>query len=169
MAHPASHSRTTEGAAESNPTTSNIPASRGSAIENPVAVIPTTTSRADRPDQSRYSRSAWNGCTSPNQVSLSVNTTNTSTLARFSFAQTIGKAQSVALKFIPSVSRAASDQPIRECKPKGSNRCENAIGKTEASVRNDTKANAAAAARGVNGEPATEPWDIDPDTSTATR
>jgi len=51
----------TWGAAPSNPTTSSMPGSVGSAIEKPVDVMPTTISRAGRPIACLYSLSAWNG------------------------------------------------------------------------------------------------------------
>lgn len=49
------------GVAESIPIMSTIPASLGSAMENPVEVIPTTTSLASIPMAFRYWRRAWKG------------------------------------------------------------------------------------------------------------
>ncbi len=49
------------GVAESNPTTSSIPASLGSAIVKPVDVMPTTTSFAFGFTSRRYCASAWCG------------------------------------------------------------------------------------------------------------
>ena len=49
------------GTAVSNPTTSSIPASSGSAMLNSFDTIPTTTSFAAIPVRSRYCRSAWTG------------------------------------------------------------------------------------------------------------
>ena len=49
------------GVAESNPTTSSIPASLGSAIVKPVDVMPTTTSFALGFTSRRYCASAWCG------------------------------------------------------------------------------------------------------------
>ena len=51
----------TAGAAVSNPTTSSIPASSGSAMLNPFDTRPTTTSLAAMPVRSRYRRSACTG------------------------------------------------------------------------------------------------------------
>lgn len=53
------------GVAESNPTTSSIPASLGSAIVNPLETIPTTTSLAGISIFFRYSLSACTGCCDP--------------------------------------------------------------------------------------------------------
>ena len=44
----------TAGAAVSKPTTSSMPASPGSAMENPLETIPTTMSLAGMPIRSRY-------------------------------------------------------------------------------------------------------------------
>ena len=60
------------GVAVSNPTTSSMPASFGSAIVNPFEAIATTTSYAAMPMRSRYSRSACAGWILPAHVSLSV-------------------------------------------------------------------------------------------------
>ena len=76
----------TSGTDVSNPTTSSIPASDGSAIVKPLATHATTTSRAGRPVVSRYWRRAWHGWIAPGQVSLSVMTRNVSTSDRFSIA-----------------------------------------------------------------------------------
>ena len=50
---PRANSETSCGVAVSNPTTSSIPGSRGSAIEKPFETIPTTTRRASMPDARR--------------------------------------------------------------------------------------------------------------------
>lgn len=52
----------TAGALVSKPATSSMPPSSGSAIENRVAVIPTTMSLAGMPIASRYFCRAWKGC-----------------------------------------------------------------------------------------------------------
>jgi len=58
---PRAKSDRTAGAAESKPTKSIDPESVGSAIENSVAVSPTTASFAGIPVASRYRRKAWYG------------------------------------------------------------------------------------------------------------
>ncbi len=50
-----------DGTAESNPATSSVPGSSGSAMVKSVAVIPVTDMRAGMPVFSRYSRRAWCG------------------------------------------------------------------------------------------------------------
>jgi len=55
------NSRIACGTVESNPTTSSIPASRGSAMENPLEHIPITTSFAGIPVACLYSANACGG------------------------------------------------------------------------------------------------------------
>ena len=62
----------TAGAEASKPTTSSMPASEGSAIVNPVAVMPTTISLAGMPGLLAVLAERLDGVDVPAQVSLSV-------------------------------------------------------------------------------------------------
>ena len=160
----------TSGAEASNPTTSSMPASSGSAMVKPLETSPTTISFAGMPLCSRYARSAWTGWIVPGpglvvgvgrrrcRPRASLGRVDASA-ARSRSRRTAGsrssrRRRSSRVSRAEIVAAATSLSPWKADRP-GSPARSGAV----------TIAIAAAASRGVSGVPATWPHDIEPETS----